>query len=69
MGEGGVNGTAGETYGSVTSPRENGAGGAGYGRGGGAVRIVAERVQIDGAIRASGESGQFTYRTGAGGSV
>src|SRR6185369_13257070 len=66
MGEGGVNSPpAGETFGSLYFPQENGSGGWGS-RGGGAVRITASRVQVDGTIRANGES---TCRSGAGGSV
>ncbi len=67
LGEGGPNhGTGGETYGSVYFPRENGGGGRCAGRGGGAVRIAAARVQVDGAIRANGQS---ATPAGAGGSV
>src|SRR6185369_5107341 len=66
MGEGGVSSPpAGETFGSLYFPQENGSGGWGS-RGGGAVRILANRVQVDGTIRANGES---TCRSGAGGSV
>jgi large repetitive protein len=66
LGEGGVIGPGYETFGSVVSPRENGSGSSSSGRGGGAVRVVAERVQVDGAIRANGER---QFRGGAGGSV
>ncbi len=68
LGEGGpiVGRAVGETYGSVSSPRENGAGPDFTARGGGAVRVVAERVQVDGAIRANGQS---FNRGAAGGSV
>ena len=60
-------GAAGETFGSVYRPRESG-GGGGYGamRGGGALRVTAERVQIDGALRANGQNG---CEAAAGGSV
>ncbi len=66
LGEGGVLGLpAGETYGSVYTPQENGAGGYfdSGSSGGGAVRITADRVQIDGVIRANGAS---TCRVGGG---
>jgi len=67
LGEGGTDGTAYETFGSVTFPRENGSGSGSTGRGGGAVRVVVtERARIDGAIRANGGVG---CRGGAGGSV
>ena len=66
LGEGGVSSLpAGQTFGNVYFPQENGGGGWGS-RGGGAVRITANRVQVDGAIRANGET---TCRSGAGGSV
>jgi hypothetical protein len=66
LGEGGVSGVAGETFGSVYRPQENGGGSASLGVGGGVVRVLAERVQIDGVIRANGTGGD---RGGAGGSV
>ncbi|MFL6203112.1 MAG: carboxypeptidase regulatory-like domain-containing protein, partial [Thermoanaerobaculia bacterium] len=67
MGEGGVeNLPPGETYGSVYFPQENGAGGYWEGNGGGVVRIVADRAQVDGVIRANGSS---ACRGSAGGSV
>ncbi|HWM74347.1 MAG TPA: hypothetical protein VNQ53_11435, partial [Nocardioides sp.] len=67
LGEGGLlTNPVAETYGSVYFPRENGGGGYGAGRGGGAVRITADRVQMDGVIRANGES---ACRGAAGGSV
>ncbi|HSF39576.1 MAG TPA: hypothetical protein VLT87_07265, partial [Thermoanaerobaculia bacterium] len=66
LGEGGPDGPAGQTFGSVTFPRENGGGGRWIGRGGGAVKIVADRVQVDGVIRANGET---QTSGGAGGSV
>jgi hypothetical protein len=68
LGEGGPfsGRTPGETFGSVFTPRENGAGPDNVARGGGAVRIVAGRVQVDGTIRANGQS---SNRAAAGGSV
>ena len=60
------NDPAAETFGSVYYPQENGGGGRYYGRGGGTVRIVADRVQVDGAIRANG---QTSNDGSAGGSV
>ncbi|MFV2074393.1 MAG: hypothetical protein ACC742_17345, partial [Thermoanaerobaculales bacterium] len=76
LGEGGaVSGTSGETYGSVTRPQENGAGGrySTYGkRGGGVLRIEAQTVDLQGtaAIRANGwGSTSNNFRGGAGGSV
>ena len=42
------NDPAAETFGSVYYPQENGGGSRYYGRGGGTVRIVADRVQVDG---------------------
>jgi hypothetical protein len=68
LGEGGpFSGRApGETFGSVVAPRENGGAPDNVARGGGAVRIVANRVQVDGAIRANGQS---SNRAAAGGSV
>ncbi|HWM75638.1 MAG TPA: hypothetical protein VNQ53_17955, partial [Nocardioides sp.] len=67
LGEGGVaTNPPAETYGSVYFPRENGGGGYGQGVGGGAVRITADRVQLDGAVRANGQN---ECRGGAGGSV
>jgi hypothetical protein len=66
LGEGGLSGTGYETFGSVVSPRENGSGSSSSGRGGGAVRVIAERVQVDGSIRANGER---QFRGGAGGSI
>ncbi|HSL81885.1 MAG TPA: hypothetical protein VLF66_03865, partial [Thermoanaerobaculia bacterium] len=67
LGQGGVSGNPpGETFGSVYRPLEPGGGGQSSGRGGGVVRIVADRVQVDGEIRADGES---SGRAGAGGSV
>jgi len=66
MGQGGADPTPGETYGSVTRPQENGAGAMFLARGGGAVRIVTNRLQVDGEIRANGES---SGRGGAGGSL
>ena len=56
LGEGGVKSPppAG-TFGSVERPQELGGGGRNTsGSGGGVVRIVAERVQIDGTIQAHG---------------
>ncbi|HSL84805.1 MAG TPA: Ig-like domain-containing protein, partial [Thermoanaerobaculia bacterium] len=67
LGQGGVvSSAAGQTFGSVYRPQEPGGGGQSSGRGGGVVRIVADRVQLDGEIRADGES---SGRAGAGGSV
>jgi hypothetical protein len=67
LGEGGVRSApGGSTYGSVVRPQENGGGSGQSRRGGGAVRIVAQRVQIDGVVRANGQSGDDG---GAGGSV
>ncbi len=67
IGQGGVNATpAAETYGSVYRPREPGGGGRYHGAGGGVVRIAADRVQVDGAIRANGQGAD---EGGAGGSV
>ncbi|HWM74328.1 MAG TPA: carboxypeptidase regulatory-like domain-containing protein, partial [Nocardioides sp.] len=67
LGEGGVaTNPPAETYGSVYFPRENGGGGYGQGVGGGAVRITADRVQVDGAVWANGQN---ECRGGAGGSV
>jgi hypothetical protein len=67
MGEGGLNnGPVGQTFGSVYFPQENGGGGWDS-RSGGSVRIVAGRVQVDGAIRANGGAG--CTAGGAGGSV
>ena len=68
LGEGGVNSPppAG-TFGSVERPQELGGGGRNTsGSGGGVVRIVAERVQIDGTIQAHGSK---SNQGGAGGSV
>src|SRR6185503_13102947 len=65
LGEGGPYAVVAETFGSVYFPQENGGGGEFY-RGGGAIHIRAERVQVDGSIRANGEAGN---RLGAGGSV
>jgi hypothetical protein len=50
----------------VYFPRENGAGGGINGMGGGVIRIVADRVQVDGAVRADGV---VVENGGAGGSV
>jgi hypothetical protein len=67
LGQGGVNGgSAGETFGSVYRPQEPGGGGGSSGRGGGVIRIVADRVQVDGEVRADG---QAANRGGAAGSV
>ncbi|MCA1733574.1 MAG: hypothetical protein LC732_08220, partial [Acidobacteria bacterium] len=62
----------GATYGSIYRPQEQGAGGehTSYGRrGGGVVRIAADTVVVDGAIRANGADGAGDNRGGAGGSV
>jgi|GEM_PF-5747628 len=66
IGQGGVrNAPAAETFGSVCRPQE--AGGGGYtGAGGGVVTIDADRVQVDGVIRADGE---WKSSGGSGGSV
>ncbi|MGH9457002.1 MAG: hypothetical protein ACRD2J_05105, partial [Thermoanaerobaculia bacterium] len=75
MGIGGVRGPpAASTYGSVYRPQEAGGGGehGSLGRaGGGVVRITAEAVVVDGAIRANGTDAQSwrNSRGGAGGSV
>ena len=73
MGVGGVySGPAGETYGSVTRPRENGAGGRSGNslRGGGSVTVEAGTIVVNGAIRAQGESTtRNSWRAGAGGSI
>jgi hypothetical protein len=65
IGRGG-GGNAGETFGSVYRPREPGGGGNSGARGGGVVRVVADRVRIDGVIRVVGGSAN---RGSAGGSV
>jgi len=65
LGEGGPYAVVAETFGSVYFPQENGGGGEFY-RGGGAIHIRAERVQVDGSILANGQPGN---RLGAGGSV
>ncbi|MCA1733476.1 MAG: hypothetical protein LC732_07730, partial [Acidobacteria bacterium] len=63
---------AGTAYGSVYRPQEAGAGGehasAGM-AGGGVVRITADAVIVDGAIRANGADGGTGRRGGAGGSI
>jgi len=76
LGEGGIyTGTAGETYGSVTRPQENGAGGRRVDSGtygGGAIRIEAQTIDLQGsaAIRANGLTSPDNHkRGGAGGSV
>jgi hypothetical protein len=66
LGEGAGGSAPWQTFGSVYSPRENGSGSGNGGRGGGVVEILADRVQVDGAIRASG---QDACRGGGGGSV
>ncbi len=67
LGEGGVhNNPAGQTYGSVYTPREAGAGGQGDGPGGGVVKIEAGILDVNGAIRANGVAQD---RAGAGGSI
>jgi hypothetical protein len=69
IGRGGLyNGVYGSTYGSVVRPRELGASTlpSAFGPGGGAVRIVANSVVVDGAIRANGA--QHSH-SGAGGSI
>ena len=60
---------AAETFGSVVRPQENGGGSRTYSRGGGTVRIVAQRVQVDGAIQANGGNPGGSWDGGAGGSV
>ena len=57
----------GETYGSVYRPQELGSSGRNGGYGGGAIRIKAENVTVDGSIRANG-TGENQVG-GAGGSV
>jgi len=62
--------TAGLTYGSVFNPLEAGAGA--YFRGGGIVRVAAERLVVDGGIHADGEltaAAPYSAAGGAGGSV
>ena len=62
--------TIGETFGSVYRPQEAGGGARYRGLGGGVVRIDADRVQIDGVIRADGfGSRERQDDGGAGGSV
>lgn len=55
------------TFGSVYMPREAGGGGYRDGRGGGILRITANSIVNDGAIRANGQGG--VYEGGAGGSI
>jgi hypothetical protein len=65
LGVGGVNSNPpGETYGSVYFPQESGTGRSG--RGGGVLRVVADRVLLDGVIRANGSDGGIGA---AGGSI
>jgi hypothetical protein len=69
MGVGGANEEEESTYGSVTRPQEMGAGGKSGSRdlfGGGVVRIDADSLRVDGAIRANGSGDSYD---GAGGSV
>ncbi|MFL6247159.1 MAG: beta strand repeat-containing protein, partial [Thermoanaerobaculia bacterium] len=68
IGYGGQNGTAtlASTYGSVYQPAELGGGGQRNGNGGGAVRIDATTLSVDGAIRSNGNG---TNDAPAGGSV
>ncbi len=69
--------SVGEAYGSVTRPLEPGAAGIGSYwecgfRGGGAVRIVAEDLMLNGTVRADGDGDISAYDpdpSGAGGSV
>lgn len=68
-------GTAGATYGSVTAPLDLGSGGgrhnaAGYGHGGGAVRVDASgHVIVNGSILAKGKNGASQQSGGSGGSI
>ncbi len=58
-------------YGDAFAPADSGSGGAGSSacRGGGAVRITADTLQLDGALRANGQNGANYTGGGSGGSV
>jgi hypothetical protein len=57
-------------YGDAFEPVDLGSGGNGYAsRGGGAVRITADALQLDGILRANGQNGADYTGGGSGGSV
>ncbi|MCP4470841.1 MAG: hypothetical protein GY815_09170, partial [Gammaproteobacteria bacterium] len=71
-GKGGVNSsqTTNEPYGNYLAPYEFGMGGQGSGvtRGGGAIKITADVLELSGQILANGQ-GYSSYGTGSGGSI
>ncbi len=69
VGEANYGGTL-PTYGDAFSPVDLGSGGDGESnRGGGAVKITANTLQLDGALRADGQNGASYTGGGSGGSI
>jgi len=72
IGLGSGNQPPGSSYGSITRPSENGAGGGGTvgAPGGGVVRMVSsDTFIVDGIVRANGGNGSGSAPSGAGGSI